>query len=494
MPSGEVVLKKPLRVTRHSEQIIADDHRVILRPFQVGGPERVRNIVQRVLTLSEAQCAQLYADVLRDFGQRHRSIESVFTENFEEIAAPCVPSDVELTHTQQSLLGAYLTMEYSVEAAALFNPSLVPHPDQKRLPAGALRVIMSLRATGEGHVSSVAFRTGVVGPNEKVTFHRVAHHVSTARKVRDGLYHKYTFYLKLIEMGAYNDIAGVILERLPDEFVYEALLHAIDESFHPRFDPQRFEEAASHMRWLARSNYQLKFPDGADVADVVIFPVSENESRGIEDARFVRLVEDNGKVTYYGTYTAYNGFRILPQLLATTDFHQFSISTLNGEFAQNKGAALFPRRVDDWYMMVSRFDGENLFLLWSDNIRFWNEGKPLQSPRFPWEFVQIGNCGSPLETERGWLLLTHGVGPMRRYCIGASLLDLDDPSRVIAQTAEPLLMANEEERDGYVPNVVYSCGGLIHDGLLVLPYGMSDSATGVATVDVDELLTSMKSV
>ncbi len=487
-------MNKPLRVTRHKEQITADDHRVILRPFQVGGPERVRNIVQRVLTLSEAECKRLYERVLRDFGQRHRSIENVFTENFEEIVAPCVPSDAELTRTQQMLLGAYFTMEYSIEAAALFNPSLIPHPDQTRLPDGALRVIMSLRATGEGHVSSVAFRTGVVGPNDKVQFHRVSHHVSPAHKVRDRLYHKYTFYLKLIEMAAYNDIAGVVLERLPDEFMYTALLRAIDESHDPRFDPQRFDDTASNMRWLARSNYHLKFPEGADVADVVIFPVSENESRGIEDARLVRFVEDNGGVTYYGTYTAYNGFRILPQLFATTDFHHFRISTLNGEFAQNKGAALFPRRVDDWYMMVSRFDGENLFLLWSDNIRFWNEGKPLQSPRFPWEFVQIGNCGSPLETERGWLLLTHGVGPMRRYCIGASLLDLEDPSRVIAQTAEPLLMANEEERDGYVPNVVYSCGGLIHDGLLVLPYGMSDSATGVATIEVDGLLASMKSV
>ena len=245
------------------------------------------------------------------------------------------------------------------------------------------------------------------------------------------------------------------------------------------------------IRWLARSNYYLTFPDDCDISEVVIYPVTENESRGIEDARFVRFVDDDGSVTYYGTYTAYNGFNILPQLLETTDFRHFRITTLNGEYAQNKGAALFPRRIDGWYWMISRADGENLYAMRSDNIRFWNEAQPLQTPTYPWEFVQIGNCGSPLETKEGWLLLTHGVGPMRRYCIGASLLDLDDPTRVIAQMKEPLLAPNEREREGYVPNVVYSCGALIHNGDLVMPYAMSDSATSIATVPVRELLDHM---
>ncbi|GAG33986.1 unnamed protein product, partial [marine sediment metagenome] len=249
-------------------------------------------------------------------------------------------------------------------------------------------------------------------------------------KVRDRVYHKHTFFLKLIEMGGYNDVTQAVLDRLADEFVYADLLQAIEEAHHPDLDPLLYEEAAERIRWLARSNYHLTFPDDCDVSEVVIYPVTENESRGIEDARFVRFVDEDGAATYYGTYTAYNGFHILPQLIETPDFHHFRISTLNGQYAQNKGAALFPRKIDGWYMMISRVDGENLWLMWSDNIRFWNEAKRLQAPTFPWEFVQIGNCGSPLETAAGWLLLTHGVGPMRRYCIGATLLDLEDPTHV----------------------------------------------------------------
>jgi predicted GH43/DUF377 family glycosyl hydrolase len=379
-------------------------------------------------------------------------------------------------------------MEYSIEAAALFNPSIVPHPNQDNVPDGALRFIMSLRATGEGHVSSITFRTGLVLADGTVRFRPVSRFVEQAKPVAERLYHRHTLFLKLIEMGAYNEITGTILDRMPEESTYTGLCSVIDAVGASLADSELFQQTADKIRWLAQSNYHLEFPVDADTSEVVIFPVTENESRGIEDARFVRFVDDDDAVRYYGTYTAYNGFIILPQLLETPDFREFRIATLNGRFAQNKGMALFPRKIDGWYMMISRVDNENLYLMQSKNVRFWNDAEKLQEPTHPWEFIQIGNCGSPLETEAGWLLLTHGVGPMRRYCIGAALLDLDDPTRVIGHLKEPLLVPNEKEREGYVPNVVYSCGAIVHNGRLTMPYAMSDSATSIATVSLEELL------
>jgi predicted GH43/DUF377 family glycosyl hydrolase len=244
--------------------------------------------------------------------------------------------------------------------------------------------------------------------------------------------------------------------------------------------------------WLATSNYTIRFPAEHEISERVIFPVSENESRGIEDARFVRFVDDDGSVTYYATYTAYNGFRILPQLIETTDFVTFKILTLNGKAVQDKGMALFPRKVNDRYVMLGRQDGENLYIMYSDNIHFWYDMELLQEPQYPWEFIQIGNNGSPIETDEGWLVLTHGVGPMRKYCLGCMLLDLDNPSKVIGRLEIPFLCPNTEEREGYVPNVVYSCGAMVHNGELIIPYAMSDSVSGIATVDVKELMMMLK--
>ena len=244
--------------------------------------------------------------------------------------------------------------------------------------------------------------------------------------------------------------------------------------------------------WLARSNYELKFREDRRISEKVIFPVSENESRGIEDARFVRFIDDDGEVIYYATYTAYNGFDILPQLLETSDFISFKIRTLNGKEAQNKGMALFPRKIDGRYMMISRQDGENMYIMTSDHLHFWHKAKLLQEPKYSWEFIQIGNCGSPMETEAGWILLTHGVGAMRKYCIGAYLLDLEDPSKVIGRLAEPLLSPTEEEREGYVPNVLYSCGAIINNDEVIIPYSMSDTASGFAVVSVKELLSRLQ--
>lgn len=472
---------------RCPEKFVSDDQRVITRLFLPGGEARIRAVVDRVLQLREDEVAAILGRILRSFASRHADVGASFQRHFDE-AKPHFDREVEISDERALLVGAYFTMEYSIESAALFNPSIVPHPDQSGLPPGAVRFLMSLRATGEGHVSSIVFRSGVIDASGEIRFDPAARYTRRMRVVETELYDKHSFYLKIIEMGAYNDCAQAILAELPDPFTYTQLNTAVDHQHEELGNRGEFQETAGSVLWLARSNYHLKLPEDADPSDVVVFPATENDSNGIEDTRLVRFVDDDGTVIYYGTYTAYNGFRILPQILETTDFTTIKISTLNGRFVRDKGMALFPRKVDDWYLMISRLDGECLYLMQSDNVRFWNEAEKLQSPTYPWEFVQIGNCGPPLETEAGWLLLTHGVGPMRQYCIGVSLLDLNNPQRVIGQLEDPLLAPTEEERHGYVPNVVYSCGSMIHNDRLIIPYGLSDSATSFATASVTELL------
>ena len=477
----------PLQVTRLSHTFASDDRRVMARFFSPGEQGRCHSVIDRVLALSEQQVEQLLDRVLQDFNQRHRDISAVFAEHFEMVC-PQVPANQQLSRTRQLLIGAYFTMEYAIESAALFNPSIVESPQQEGLPPGAVRFLMSLRATGEGHVSSIVFRLGIINQDNTIQFDPVSRFSHRLKVVEDHGYDRKLFTQKLVEMGAYNHLAGWVLAKLPESFSMVELDESIEQIRNELEEPQVFQEMADNMTWLARSNYQLEAPAGVDPSEVVIFPTSENESRGIEDVRLVCFTEEDGSVYYYGTYTAYNGFRILPQLIETTDFRTIKIHTLNGQYAQNKGLALFPRKVQGWYMMISRLDGENLFLMRSDNVRFWNDAQVIQTPKFTWEFVQIGNCGSPIETDAGWLLLTHGVGPVRQYCIGASLLDLDDPSRVIGQLADPLLVPTDEERDGYVPNVVYTCGAMVHNGMVVIPYATSDSATTFATVPLDQLL------
>lgn len=478
---------------RNPETFSCDDRRVITRLMIPGGdPARIVSVIRKVLEIDEAQAKANLAEVMRGFDWRHRDVTSVFEAHYQQVAEH-VDQEAVVSETHRRLIGAYFTMEYSIESAALFNPSIVQHADQNGLVAGSCRFIMSLRATGEGHISSIVFRTGVIDASCNITFDPLTRYVASAKPDSDAVRDKHTFFLKLIEMGAYNEIAGNVLDRLPEHFVFADLRRTIDE-LRPRFDDQTvFDEAAESLLWLVRSNYHLKFPADCPISEVVIFPVTEDESRGIEDARFVRFTEEDGSVMYYGTYTAYNGFRILPQLLQTPDFTTFKIMTMNGKCVQNKGMALFPRKINGKYMMISRLDGENLHIMASSNVRFWNEARKLRVPVHPWEFVQIGNCGSPIETEKGWLLLTHGVGPMRRYCIGADLLDRDDPSRIIASSKDPIFCPNETEREGYVPNVVYSCGAMVHGDQLVMPYGMSDSATGFATVSIDDLLSYLLS-
>lgn len=480
----------PIKVHKLPLRLCANPTRVITRAYVPGGEGRTQNIVDRVMTLSDQKVAALLDEVVHDFSHRHHDIRSVFQENYHCVTGNGTAPDRHSTE-RALLIGAYFTAEYSLESVALFNPSIVTHPDQRGVPKGATRFVLSLRACGEGHISSIVFRSGIIEANNQINIDPITPFAATQRPVEDALYDRHPFFLKLIEMGAYNDIGDAILQTVPDFFTLAQLQGAIFARTDDLINMEMFTQTAEAMLWLARSNYHLGFPKDSPISERVIFPISENESRGIEDARFVRFTHDDGRVVYYATYAAYNGFSVLPQFIETKDFLHFKISTLNGRYAQDKGMALFPRMIDGRYVMISRIDGENLYVMPSDNRHFWNEAEKLKGPAQPWEFVQIGNCGSPIETERGWLLLTHGVGPMRTYCLGAMLLDLDDPTRIIAQLDEPLLIPDPAERDGYVPNVVYSCGAMIHHDELIVPYAICDSASGFLTVSVAELLSHL---
>ena len=430
--------------------------------------------------------------LVADFSLRHKNIERIFLKNFAGIKQ-WIPEKRRLSAQRRTLIGAYFTHEYSIQAAAFFNPSVVSHPHQGHLKQGSLRFIMSFRSTGEGHISSIEFRSGVLDKNNDFTFDPVSRHVETPELIKNPTYDKHVFTLKLEDMESKHKISEEILRPLPEQFKFNDLQRSIQQELdnYPDTYPL-LHETIDKICWLAKSNYELKFKSDRRISERVIFPVSENESRGIEDARFVQFREEDGEMTFYATYTAYNGFNILPQLLETKDFFHFKIRTLNGKAVHNKGMALFPRRIDGKYMMISRQDGENMYIMSSDNLHFWHEAELLQVPKYPWEFIQIGNCGSPLETAEGWILLTHGVGAMRKYCIGAYLLDLEDPTKVIGHLPEPLLSPTEDEREGYVPNVLYTCGAIIHNGEVIIPYAMSDTASGIAVVPVQQLLACLK--
>jgi predicted GH43/DUF377 family glycosyl hydrolase len=479
-----------IAVNRLPHRIDPDPRRTIARFFNAGGDPRARGIIERVTRLPESEASELLQRLEVDFGRKHQKIREIFFEHYQTVRQ-FVPPTREVSEARQLLIGAYFTMEYSVESAALFNPSMVPARNQDGLPEGTTRFAMSLRATGEGHVSSIVFLRGVIDKecnisvDERSPFLRPLK--ATIQPRRNEVWRQ-----SLIAAGALSKAASKTLSGLPEGFTVEELGQALERTKSGFETPGEYEETKENLLAVAHGNYDLEVPQDGNWAEAVIFPTSPNELRGIEDARLVRFVDDDGSVRYYATYTAYNGFRIFPQLSEHDGGPILKIRTLMGSGARNKGLALFPRKIRGKYVMVSRLDGENLFLMRSDDVRFWEDPKLLQVPKFYWELVQIGNCGSPMETEEGWLLLTHGVGPMRQYCIGAMLLDLDEPSKIIGQTQEPLLIPTAEESSGYVPNVVYSCGGMIHNDLVVIPYAMSDRTTSFATVELEVLLRAMK--
>ncbi len=478
-------------VKRHPNLFYSDISRVITRVNMPGGPDRVRRVCDRIMHMPTKAVKAAYDEVLHRFEGRHRNLEETFKRNYY-VAVQNVPNDLPLDVSDMSeqhklLMGAYFTKEYSIEAAAFFNPSVVLHPDQSGMDEGHCRFVLSFRAVGEGHVSSVVFRTGVADEDCNLNFDDISPYVATPKIMPNPNYDKYTFRLKISEMEVDEEVAGKVLDDLPEQFAFKDLEDAI-WIFGVNNPQLSHNPTLNSIKWLARSNYQVQFPNSQKISERVIFPYSENETMGIEDARFCRFVDDDDEATYYATYTAFNGHTILPQMIETKDFLTFKVITLNGQAVRNKGMALFPRKLDGNYYMVSRIDGESLYVMKSDNIHFWNEAHILQRPRYDWDLMTIGNCGSPIETEEGWLLITHGVGPMRRYSIGAMLLDLEDPTKVISYMKEPLIEPNEKEREGYVPNVVYTCGALKHNHNILIPYAMSDSVSGFATVNMDELM------
>jgi predicted GH43/DUF377 family glycosyl hydrolase len=416
-----------------------DPARVVVRPFKPAteprdlnptDKTRANHIVDRVLALDPAAVASQLADVLENFLGRHRNLIQTFEARADEMEK-AFAVHTPFTQDQRRLVGAYFLHEYSFEAAALFNPSIVAHPDQSGVPEGGRRFVLSLRATGEGHVSSLTFRSGLVGSDGSVSVDPPAR-----------------------------------LARIPKVRISSA-------------DPD-----------LER--VELIFKPDEDISERIIFPVLPSQSNGIEDARFVEFT-DAGEKTFYATYTAYTGRAIRSELLETRDFVTFRMAPLNGSAARNKGMALFPRKIGGKYAMIARQDNENLYLIYSDDLYSWNEGQPILKPQFPWEFVQIGNCGSPIELDEGWLLLTHGVGPVRRYSIGAVLLDKADPSKVLARSREPLVRPEPSDREGYVPNVVYTCGGMRHNDRVILPYAVSDTFSSVATMKIAALIDNLRS-
>ena len=484
-------LINPVKIVKRGRlKIVGDTTRVITLPHIPTKLPQIGNIIQRVLKITDKEAGNLLKETLHLFSDRHKDIQQQLLRHYDKISE-YIPQGTIVSKTKKLLIGAFFTKEYSIESAALFNPSIVLHPDQSLLPEGSIRFIMSLRATGEGHISSIVFRSGVIDENFLFKFDSVSEFVETPAMVHDPFYAANLFQLKLEDLKAWNETSRRILSKVPSYFTYADLKLSIQEIYASE-DFTADSWTITILKWLADSNYKVRFDDKTSISERVIFPVSSNESSGIEDARFVKFTHENGVVKYYATYTAYNGYSILPQLIATKDFQTFNIITLNGEGVKNKGMALFPRRVNGKFAMLSRQDGENNYIMFSDNMHFWHEATLLQKPEQPWEFMQIGNCGSPIETEKGWIVLTHGVGAMRQYSIGVILLDLEDPTKIIARLEEPLLRATEEEREGYVPNVIYSCGGMIVKDKLIIPYAMSDVASRIAIVDVNDLFKKMK--
>jgi predicted GH43/DUF377 family glycosyl hydrolase len=485
----EIMTKPPVYAKRIGPTLTPDRSRVLLRPFQPASEDIARRIIGRIMALSDEEAARQADGVLGEFADRHEHLERLLRDRFIEVRR-YLDSDREPSPARQVLIGSCFTHEYSPESTALFNPSIVAHPDQAGLPQGALRFVLSLRATGEGHISSITFRVGTISAQQRITLKPPVPPVREPESVPNPHYEKGLFTRKLEEAGVQNEFCQRVLDQLPEDFSLYDLRRVLTASTHPA--DAMANRAARGILLLAESNFEVYFSPESQITQRILFPYTSSQSNGIEDARFVRFQDEDAGFTYYATYTAYDGRITLPQLLETQDFVHFKFSTLNGPAVQNKGMALFPRKINGLYAMLSRQDDENILLMFSDNIHFWQTPTLLLPPAQPWEFLKIGNCGSPIETEAGWLVLSHGVGPMRKYCLGAFLLDREDPTRVIGRLRQPLLVPNEAEREGYVPNVVYTCGALLHGGELVIPYAMSDYATSFASVPLDELLAGME--
>ena len=479
-------------VKRHNLYFKPDSSRVVARFFN-NGDARTTNLVHRIMNLNETEIHTELQNTLKGFTDRHRNILDIFLQhanNYKNLINHIGIDYESLTLDTKLLIGSYSTMEYSLESAALFNPSIVEDFDQTNLLDGEKRIIISFRATGEGHLSSIVFRKGILDANNILHMKEVDKHIDLPRIIKKKTYDKTRFVKKLEEMNIPKEFTSPLMEPLADKFEYYALKDAL-KSIQISNLTEHEKQSINEMTWLIDSYYDIEFNKNSAISSRAILPNSSAESRGIEDARFVRFKDDDGSEKIYATYTAYDGFTVIPKLVSTCDFINFRIMPMHGNGVQNKNFALFPRKINGKYAMLARIDGVNNYLFYSNRMNLWNDPIKIQEPKFPWEFTQIGNCGSPIYTEKGWLLITHGVGSMRRYCIGASLLDLQDPTIEIGRLKEPLLSPLEEEREGYVPNVVYSCGSIIHNNHLILPYAVSDYASSYATICMKELLDAL---
>jgi predicted GH43/DUF377 family glycosyl hydrolase len=469
-------------------------NRVLCRMFIPGeeeliqGKSRIPQVVERVLELSDEQVLSTLRAVERDYAGRHRDLDDHFQCHFRAVAH-LVPDDV--TPQRRALIGAYFTQEYAIEGAAYFNPSIVPAPEEPDSDAEVLRFVMSVRAVGEGHISTIVFRSGSVASDGSIHIDKPSPYAST-RADRFTILRSRLVRQAAIEAGVDTADLELVLGMLPDKFTPEELLTSLTQ-----LDLAGVRHAPSQglidtMEHIARSSYEVDFPVDSQVSERVLWPTAPDERRGMEDARFVRLLDSDEPVRYRASYTAFDGSGVSTRMLETDDFRSFSSVALTGPGVRNKGLAFFPRRIDGTYCALSRHDRESISLAFSSDGYHWNDVSPLASARQPWELVHMGNCGSPIETAAGWLVLTHGAGPMREYCIGAILLDRENPRKVLGRLTEPLLRPMPDERNGYVPNVVYACGSLLHRDQLILPYGFSDWRIRFATVDVNDLLTAMR--
>ena len=468
-----------------------DISRVILIPFDIESKSRIEDIYDRVGRLSASEVEAEFQSTVNLFKKRHDNIENTFEIHYNK-AMKIMGKAAAFSKKKKLLLGAYLSMEYSFQGAALFNPSITIHPDQNGIANNSLKIIMSFRALGEGHISSVIFMIGTIDKNGNLTFDTVKSIFTKIKAKHDSKYNKQIFSRKLKEMGDYSGYVEQILSLLGNEFTFKELENSFSKIKKRYSITPELENNINSIRTLAHANYELQLAANEKISDIMIFPYSQLEAKGIEDLRLTLFTDEKKNTTYFGTYTAYNGQNILPMIMETRDFRTIAIHTLNGACAKNKGMALFPNKINNHYCMCSRLDGHNLYIMYSDLIHFWESATLLATPKYPWEMRLIGNCGSPIKTSEGWLLITHGVGPVRRYSIGAMLLDLDDPTKIIGRLKEPLLSPLEEDREGYVPNVVYSCGSIIHNNILILPFGAADTITKIAKIDVKELLQDLK--
>lgn len=481
--------EEKLLARRRAEIRSPDCRRIIAKFFLPGDERRVHALIRRILALPEQEVEAVLEQVMSEFSHRHRRFRHILEKHLRAIAGLVSLPTESLSEARKLLLGAYFTNEYSVQCVGLFNPSIVPHPDQSGIAPHHLRFIMSFRSVGEGHISSLEFRSGILGQDSEIVDEEVSPFLEVPEVVYSREVDRSLLIARLSEEGLSPLLQEQLLRKLPERCRKEELLAAASSLPVPEEEKNGLsEKLAKVAEWFLQNNYEIRFDPETQLSERVIYPISPNECRGLEDARFVCFKEEDGSVTYYATYTGYNGYTIQPKLLETKDFVTFKVTTMAGPAVTNKTMALFPRRIGGKYAMLSRQDGESMHIMFSDNLYVWQESEVIRTPSSPWELIQIGTGSPPIETEEGWLVVNHGVGPMRKYCIGVELLDLEDPRRVIRHLEEPILSPNEKEREGYVPNVVYTCGALIHGGELIIPYAMSDWASGIASIPVKPLL------